>query len=86
MKGEARCKMSSDDLSESVKELRVAGDGTMATKVIDGHDAKECVSFGTDMSTEDESSASESLKQATLWLDTVMSKMQERKKERSFER
>jgi hypothetical protein len=86
MKGEAWCKMSSDDLSESVKELRVAGDGTMATKVIDGHDAKERVSFGTDMSTEDESSASESLKQATLWLDTVMSKMQERKKERSFER
>jgi hypothetical protein len=68
------------DLVEGVKEMNVSGKVWDSVTDGSGNEAvKERVSFGTNMSTEEESSATESVQQDTKSLDMLVSKMQARK-------
>jgi hypothetical protein len=68
-----------DDLVEGVKEMKVACEFEKASGDEGSGGGKDQVSFGTNMSTEDGSSASESRQQWMQHLDKIMSRFQARK-------
>jgi hypothetical protein len=62
-------------LVEGVKEMQVACKSGKTIRGTSKEEGKERVSFGTNMSTDDESSASESVKHDMDWIEVVVSKI-----------
>jgi hypothetical protein len=63
-------------LIEGVKDMQAACESEKTKAGIVKEEGKERVSFGTNVSTDDESSASKLVKQDMHWLDMVVSKIQ----------